>query len=153
MPGMTAPRTLSVHEEMRLFGGVLALCDAQHSDREVLRELSRLWLTPGRQGIGMLMLRSGERIEVPWRATTLIMCDSPVVADVLGDAVEYVVDASSITGRAMQAFLTQRLPDARVLDLARRYGAGYIVLPARRARPGLTRVYEFGSLAVYASRP
>jgi hypothetical protein len=97
---------------MVAFGGVLALCDAHQSDPGVLRELARLWLTPGRQGSGMLMLRSGERIEVPWRATALIMSDSIEVGDALGGAVEYVVDASSITGRAMQAFLTQRLPDA-----------------------------------------
>jgi hypothetical protein len=99
---------------MAAFGGVLALCDVQQSERQVLREFARLWLSPGRQGAGILLLRSGERIEVPWRATTLVMSETPDVADLFGGAVEYAVDATDIHGPALQAFLTQRLPDGEV---------------------------------------
>jgi uncharacterized protein DUF6798 len=41
------------------------------------------------------------------------------------------------------------LPDRALLDLAARYGASYIVLPARPIRPGLVPVYRAKGYAVY----
>ena len=93
------------------FGGVLGFCDAHQSDREVLRDLARLWLAPGRYGTGVLLLRSGERIEVPWRAATFVMSETEDVVAALNASVGYVIDARAIAGRPLQAFLTQRLPN------------------------------------------
>lgn len=93
------------------FGGVMAFCDAQQSDREVLRDMARLWLAPGRHGRGVLLLRSGERIEVPWRAATVVMSETEATADLLNASVAYVIDAADLRGRPLQAFMTQRLPN------------------------------------------
>jgi len=91
------------------FGGVLAFCDARQGDGEVLRELVRLWLSPGRLHCGVLLLRSGERIEIPWHATTLIMSEAAGAAEALGTTVPYTLDVTRIVGGALAAFLAQRL--------------------------------------------
>ena len=44
------------------------------------------------------------------------------------------------------------LPDAALLDLAARYGASYIVLPARPIRPGLLSVYKANGFAIYRAQ-
>jgi hypothetical protein len=41
------------------------------------------------------------------------------------------------------------LPDDELMGLAARYGASYIVLPARPIRPGLVAVYRAKGYAVY----
>jgi len=45
------------------------------------------------------------------------------------------------------------LPDRELLDLAARYGASYIVLPARPIRPGLVPVYRAKGYAIYRAVP
>lgn len=46
-----------------------------------------------------------------------------------------------------------KLADERIAELARHYRARFVVLPSRRARPGLTQVHVYGSLAVYEIQP
>lgn len=46
-----------------------------------------------------------------------------------------------------------KLPDVRLLELARRFGASYIVLPRAAGRRGLTLAYRNPSWAVYRAEP
>ena len=46
-----------------------------------------------------------------------------------------------------------KLSDARLLELARRFGASYIVLPRATGRRGLTLSYRNPSWAVYRAEP
>jgi DNA-binding MarR family transcriptional regulator len=103
---------------MLAFGGVLALCDAHQSHQEVLREFARLWLAPGRMGMGIMLLRSGERIEVPWRSSTLIMSDDAWLAEALFGAVAYRIDVSALHGDSLARFVGARLSDRGIFDEA-----------------------------------
>ncbi len=47
----------------------------------------------------------------------------------------------------------EKLPEERLLELARRFGATYIVLPRQPARRGLVAVYRNPSWAVYRAEP
>jgi hypothetical protein len=56
-------------------------------------------------------------------------------------------------GRRMEALGPQgfvKLPDARLLELAQRYRAAYVVVPPRKRHEGLQEVYRNGHYAVYA---
>jgi hypothetical protein len=91
------------------YGGVLAVCDAA-SDAAALADLARLWLVPGRQGAGILLLRSGERIEVPWHAATILFGATPAsLPHALHGALVYDVDVAAIEGASLVAFLSARL--------------------------------------------
>lgn len=95
------------------YGGVLAVCDAS-SDVSALADLARLWLVPGRHGVGILLLRSGERIEVPWHAATVLFGATPVsLPHALHPALVYDVDVAALEGAALVAFLSARLDDER----------------------------------------
>ncbi|HEY7411211.1 MAG TPA: DUF6798 domain-containing protein [Vicinamibacteria bacterium] len=59
-------------------------------------------------------------------------------------------------GERMTALGRERFPlhsDATLLELARRYGAGYVVLPAKPPRPGLELAYRNREYAVYRAVP
>ena len=91
------------------WGGVLCVMDSG-SNPAALAELARMWLLPGRQGTGILRLRSGERIEVPWRSATVLLSATPeVLPAAVRDAVTYSVDISELAGAALAAFLRRRL--------------------------------------------
>jgi DNA-binding MarR family transcriptional regulator len=94
--------------------GLLAVMDSD-ANPAGLSELARLWLIPGRYRVGVLVLRSGERIEVPWRAATLLFGPAaPVLPSALKAAVSYGVDIAQLHGEMLAAFLTIRLEDAAV---------------------------------------
>jgi hypothetical protein len=92
-------------------GGVLAALDADASP-EGLADLARLWLVPGQHGTGVLVLRSGERIELPWRAATLLFGVKPaVLPESLRNTSLYAIDVSELTGASLVAVLSSRLTD------------------------------------------
>jgi DNA-binding MarR family transcriptional regulator len=97
--------------------GLLAVMDSD-ANPAGLRELARLWLIPGRYHVGVLVLRSGERIEVPWRAATLLFGPAaPVLPPALKAAVSYGVDIAQLQGETLAAFLTIRLEDTAVFPV------------------------------------
>ena len=90
-------------------GGLLAVFDGD-SDRGALEQLSRLWLVPGRHGTGIMLLRSGERIEVPWRAATVLFgSNAGTLRSALGEGLVYTIDVAPLTGATLRAFLSRRL--------------------------------------------
>jgi DNA-binding MarR family transcriptional regulator len=91
-------------------GGVLAVLDAE-ANPDALCDLARLWLIPGRQGVGIMVLRSGERIELPWHAATVLFDASEDLAGVLRDAVSYTIDISGLAADAIPDFVARRLPE------------------------------------------
>lgn len=105
-------------------GGMLAVLHGDISDADALVALARLWLIPGRSRSGVLCLRSGERVELPWNASTLLLSTAPVafpvaIADALG---VYTINASVLEPGSLPGFLADRLrvvamPDA-LLQLA-----------------------------------
>jgi hypothetical protein len=99
-------------------GGVLSITDCGAS-AGTISELARLWLTPGRHGTGIVVLRSGERIEVPWRAATVLL---DVAASDLPDAarraIDYDVDASALADGALVSYISRRLGDAAIPEQA-----------------------------------
>lgn len=89
-------------------GGVLAVLDGA-ANPEALADLARLWLVPGRHGTGILLLRSGERIEVPWRACTVIFgAAAATLPDALRDTLSYRIDVGTLTGSGLRGFLRER---------------------------------------------
>ncbi len=90
------------------FGGLLAVFDAD-ADPVQLAELARLWLLPGKQGIGVVLVRSGERIEVPWRATTLVFATDVEALGAAGAAAPYRVDIAALGPAALRGVLSTRL--------------------------------------------
>ena len=89
-------------------GGLLAVLDAD-SAPDGLSELARLWLIPGQYGTGTILLRSGERIEVPWRASTLIFSLTAAQGPALRSLPQCRVDASSLDETHLRGFLTDAL--------------------------------------------
>jgi hypothetical protein len=90
-------------------GGLYAVFDSD-SNPEALADLARLWLLPGRQGIGIILLRSGERVEVPWQASTLLfMEDAAALPRALQEALVYTIDVSALSGATLRAFVASRL--------------------------------------------
>jgi hypothetical protein len=90
-------------------GGLLAICDAPSSDPAALDSLARYWIVPSRRGGAVLLLRTGERIEIPWSASLLLFANIDELPATSAAAVQYTVDASAIAGGALRAFLSARL--------------------------------------------
>ena len=89
--------------------GLLAVFDCE-TNPAGLAELARLWLIPGRHHTGVLMLRSGERIEIPWRAATLLFGDArAALPAALRSAVSYGIDVSELDVGTRPLFLSLRL--------------------------------------------
>lgn len=90
-------------------GGMLAVIDADNSPPG-LRDLTQLWLSPARHGVGIILLRSGERIEVPWRAAVVIFrAEVSAVAAHRSAATPYEVDVSRLRADGLVATLQRRL--------------------------------------------
>ena len=89
-------------------GGLLAVFDADTS-LEGVAALARHWLVPGRHGCGIVTLRTGERIELPWRATTLLLSENPIDVPGLAAASPYLIDITRLGGDALPRFLARRL--------------------------------------------
>lgn len=99
-------------------GGLLAILDGA-ANPEALGDLARLWLVPGRHGTGILLLRSGERIEVPWRASTVIFgASGATLPDALRDTLAYRIDVGPLTGTALRGFLAQRFAGSAIDERA-----------------------------------
>lgn len=99
-------------------GGILSVMDSL-SDASALADLARLWLIPGRQGAGIIVLRSGERIEVPWRAATILFNTETAgrraeesLPAAVRDAVAYETDITELRAEAAEPFLARRLSGA-----------------------------------------
>ena len=91
--------------------GLLAVFDCE-TNPGGLADLARLWLIPGRHQTGVLMLRSGERIEIPWRAATLLFGDArTALPTALRSAVSYSIDVSELDAGTRPLFLSLRLGD------------------------------------------
>ncbi len=110
-------------------GGLLSVTDAAANPRGLV-DLARLWLIPGRHHTGIVLLRSGERIEVPWRtATALIGVAVEALPEPARRAIAYAVDIGPIVDERLVRFLARRLDKASlsapVIDgLASRLEAG-----------------------------
>ena len=90
-------------------GGLLCVIDAGMS-LQTLVDLAQLWLTPGTHGVGVLMLRSGERIELPWRTATALIGVAPAsLPEPVRRAVGYDVDVGRVEGHLLSLFLAHRL--------------------------------------------
>jgi hypothetical protein len=123
-----APLPMSAH------GGLLAVSDAA-ANPDALVALARLWLIPGRYDTAILMLRSGERIELPWHAATVLFNpDANTLPAALASALLYRIDVSAIAGATLPAFISRRLisPQAFPEDVIS-------ALSALLARAGATR--------------
>jgi DNA-binding MarR family transcriptional regulator len=97
---------------LKASGGVLAAaaCDGSPA----LEHLTRLWLVPGRSGTGIVLLRSGERIEVPWHAAALLMSEAPMSAGRdAPDGVLYYIDVARLASDVLQRWLRERLAPLR----------------------------------------
>lgn len=90
------------------FGGVLAVFDAD-ADPGHLADLTRLWLMPGKHGAGILLLRSGERIELPWRATTLLFAWSAAGLRESARSCAYHVELAPLEQAMLRHVLARRL--------------------------------------------
>jgi DNA-binding MarR family transcriptional regulator len=91
--------------------GLLAVFDCE-ANPAGLADLARLWLIPGRHHAGVLMLRSGERIEIPWRAATLLFGDARTALPMaLRGAVSYSIDITELDDGTRPQFLQLRLGD------------------------------------------
>lgn len=117
--GVLASDVLPAHDEDARFylapapfaasGGVLAILDAG-SDPDAIGELARLWLIPGRQRCGIMLLRSGERIEVPWRAATVLFATrAEALPALVRDATAYGIDITEVSAEAMLSLIEARL--------------------------------------------
>jgi hypothetical protein len=92
-------------------GGLLVVLDAD-SNPAGLAELARLWLVPGRHEAGVIRLRSGERIEVPWHASTLLLgATAAALPAHLRVGLVYMLDVSDLRDEALTAFIALRLPE------------------------------------------
>jgi len=91
-------------------GGLLCIIDAGISPAS-LNDLAQFWLIPGGHGVGVVLLRSGERIELPWRAATALIGVAPLaLPEPVRHAVAYAVHAGSLGDHLMSRFLARRLP-------------------------------------------
>lgn len=98
--------------------GLLAVLDSA-ANPGALADLARLWLLPGRHHTGVLLLRSGERIEVPWRAASILFgATAALLPSGLRDALTYDIDIGELADDALVQFLTIRLPDASLFPPA-----------------------------------
>jgi hypothetical protein len=89
--------------------GLLAVFDCD-TNPAGLADLARLWLIPGRHHTGLLMLRSGERIEIPWRVATLLFGDArAALPTALRGAVSYSIDVAELDSMTRPLFLSLRL--------------------------------------------
>ena len=89
--------------------GLLAVFDCE-TNPAGLADLARLWLIPGRHHTGVLMLRSGERIEIPWRAATLLFGDArAALPTALRGAVSYNINISELNADTRPLFLNVRI--------------------------------------------
>jgi DNA-binding MarR family transcriptional regulator len=105
---------------LKASGGVLAAAASDES--QALDDLARLWLAPGMTGSGIVLLRSGERMEVPWHAATLLLSDAPLQAGgSVAPAILYRIDVAELRGDALRRWLRDRLSplpvDDAVVDL------------------------------------
>ena len=104
-------------------GGLLCVIDAGMNAQSLV-DLAQLWLTPGEHGIGVVLLRSGERVEVPWRAATaLIGVAAASLPEPVRNAASYAVDVGRLGGQELPRFLARRLlmppfPESAVEGLA-----------------------------------
>lgn len=99
-------------------GGLLAVRDGG-ANPDAVADLARLWLIPGRQGVGIILLRTGERIEVPWRAATIVFDDGIPLPAVARDVADYRLDITDLTDAGVSRFVGNRLSgDAFVDDTA-----------------------------------
>ena len=89
-------------------GGLLAVLDSDES-RRGLAHLARYWLMPGQRQTGVMPLRTGERIEVPWRAATVLLSVNPLSVEALEDSLAYSLDASALGSEQLVQFLSMRL--------------------------------------------
>ena len=101
-------------------GGLLSITDAATNPRALI-DLARLWLIPGRHHTGIVLLRSGERIEVAWRTATALIGVAPeALPEPARQAVAYSVDVAPIAGEPLVRFLARRLDEpsfpAHVID-------------------------------------
>lgn len=122
------------------WGGVLCVMDSG-SNPAALAELARMWLLPGRQGTGILRLRSGERIEVPWRSSTVLLSATrELLPAAVRDAVTYSVDIAELAGARLASFLERRLggmhglPERVSVSLAAMLEEGGLATRAAAAR-------------------
>ncbi|MBF6598991.1 MAG: hypothetical protein IVW36_00595 [Dehalococcoidia bacterium] len=90
------------------FGGIFAVFDAD-AHTAALGELARLWLVPGRHGAGLLLLRSGERIEVPWHAATVLFGAEVRSLGAAVDRPAYHVDVSALDAASLRVLIARRL--------------------------------------------
>lgn len=90
------------------FGGLLAVFEADAAPAE-LADLARHWLLPGKHGAGIVLLRSGERIELPWRASTVLFAADQRGIAAAAAATAAVVDISELSPAALTGYLTRRL--------------------------------------------
>ncbi len=100
-------------------GGMLAITHADLITPQALAELSRLWLVPGQSGSAILVLRTGERIELPWRAAVLFFAAAPALE--LSGIATRIVDASLLQPAALRTFLQNELRGAvsdHLIDVA-----------------------------------
>ena len=90
-------------------GGLMTVMDAG-SNPAALRHLAQLWLIPGLSRTGIILLRSGERIEVPWRTATVLFGDvRAALPGTMREALLYSVDLSALRGDALRSFVGRRL--------------------------------------------
>lgn len=86
-------------------GGLLAVLDSRN-DPQALIDLAKHWLVPGCYGTGIMLLRSGERIEVPWHAATLLFaeCDPALASSAM-----YRVDIAPLEAGMVEPYVASRL--------------------------------------------
>ncbi len=89
-------------------GGVFAVLDTSTASQG-FADFASLWLTPGRCGTGIVLLRSGERVEVPWSAATVLFCAAPnALRDGFATLAPYRLDVSGLEQGALGAYVTHR---------------------------------------------
>lgn len=124
-------------------GGLLSVTDAAANPRALI-DLARLWLIPGRHHTGIVLLRSGERIEVPWRTATALIGAAPEqLPEPARRAIAYAVDVGAISDERLVRFLARRLDESSfpahvVGGLASRLQSGRL---ARRAAAAAACTY------------
>jgi hypothetical protein len=94
-------------------GGLLAICDAAASEPHALDTLARNWIVPAQRGTGVVLLRTGERIEVPWSAALVLFAHAGELPGRAAAAVQYTLDASVLQGAALRHFLAARMRAVR----------------------------------------
>ena len=89
-------------------GGVFAVLDTSPGAVGFV-DFANLWLTPGRYGSGILLLRSGERVEVPWSAATVLFCTTQsAVREGLATLAPYRLDFSDLADAALVRYVGYR---------------------------------------------